>query len=88
MKPREYDFSQGSTNTYVVDTSRGFMGQCLHCKRHTLVKLDGTAYFEYFVSGTKNVQTAFPTLAPDQREMLINGIHPECWDEFIGPEPE
>lgn len=29
------------------------------------------------------VQTAFPDLSPDQREILISGAHPDCWDVFM-----
>lgn len=29
------------------------------------------------------VQRAFPGLPADQRELLISGTHPECWDRFM-----
>lgn len=35
--------------------------------------------FDRWTSGV-HVQDAFPYLTADQREMLITGIHPECWD--------
>jgi len=30
------------------------------------------------------VQNAFPYLSADEREMLISGICPECWDKLFG----
>lgn len=30
------------------------------------------------------VQVAFPEMDADQREMLINGTHPKCWDKMLG----
>ena len=30
------------------------------------------------------VQDAFPYLSADQRELLITGTHPECWDQLFG----
>lgn len=33
-------------------------------------------------------QKAFPYLSPDEREMLISGICPSCWDKMFPPEPE
>ena len=30
------------------------------------------------------VQTAFPEMPMDVREMLISGTHPECWDAEFG----
>jgi hypothetical protein len=32
------------------------------------------------------VQDAFPTLTPGEREMLITGTHPECWDKMFAEE--
>lgn len=29
------------------------------------------------------IQDAFPTLSPDERELLISGTHPKCWDELF-----
>ena len=31
----------------------------------------------------KCAQDAFPYLSPDEREMLISGICPECWDSMF-----
>lgn len=30
------------------------------------------------------VQDAFPYLSPNEREMLISGICPDCWDRLFG----
>lgn len=30
------------------------------------------------------VQDAFPELSAPEREQLISGTHPECWDEMFG----
>lgn len=34
------------------------------------------------------VQTAFPELAACEREMLISGTHPQCWDTLFAEEVE
>ena len=34
------------------------------------------------------VQDAFPYLSPDEREMLISGICPKCWDATFNGEEE
>lgn len=28
------------------------------------------------------VQVAFPEMPADQRELLVSGTHPKCWDEM------
>ena len=34
------------------------------------------------------VQDAFPYLSADEREMLISGICPDCWDEMFDSNEE
>lgn len=29
------------------------------------------------------IQDAFPLLSPDEREMILSGTHPECWDKLF-----
>ena len=36
----------------------------------------------------ENIQIAFPDLTADQREILISGICPECWDKIFPPEED
>lgn len=36
--------------------------------------------------GGAYVQRAFPEMKPDQRELLVSGTHPKCWDELFPPE--
>lgn len=87
--PEVYDFSNGSDNPYLVEARHQLIPPCVHCHRFVPVKLDGGDYYRFFVAGTAgHVQQAFPYLNAGQREVLINGIHPECWDAFMGPEPE
>lgn len=32
------------------------------------------------------IQDALPELTTEEREMLISGTHPNCWDELFGDE--
>lgn len=36
----------------------------------------------------KNAQEAFPYLSAEEREMLISGICPDCWDSLFADEDE
>lgn len=29
-------------------------------------------------------QNVFPELTPDERELLVTGTHPECWEKIFG----
>jgi hypothetical protein len=77
----DYDFSHGSTNTYRVEARHNLIPRCLHCGKGSRVLLDGTEYYNYFMRGAK-IQDAFPTLTAAQREVLMTGTHPACWDEM------
>lgn len=39
-------------------------------------------------SGRKHPQDAFPYLSPDERETLITGICPACWDKLFPDEED
>lgn len=53
---------------------------CIHCQQDNFITMDELDYFEWKIK--KNyVQTVFPWLSPDQREILVSGTHPKCWNE-------
>jgi hypothetical protein len=56
------------------------------CRKFSPVILDGSDYFRYFIQGKDDVQTIFPYLDASQREVLITGIHPNCWTKLMGEE--
>lgn len=58
--------------------------KCLFCKTASVVDLpeDGVKAWQ---SGMF-VQNAFPRMSPPQRELLISGTHPACWDDNMKDE--
>jgi len=36
----------------------------------------------------ENIQHAFPDMSAGDREVLISGTHPACWDKLFGEENE
>jgi hypothetical protein len=34
------------------------------------------------------IQVGMPSLTADEREMLITGTHPDCWDSLMTDEDE
>ena len=56
---------------------------CVRCKsKHTiLVPTDG---YKLWTSGQKHIQDALPGLSADERELLMSGICPICWDKLFG----
>lgn len=60
---------------------------CPLCGRTSFVTVDPVGFDAYRAGAL--VQDAFPRLSADEREMLISGICPECWDaQFSEPEDE
>ena len=58
--------------------------RCPFCgKRNIPLFLDAEAYYKW-ANREICIQDAFPDLSPDQREIILTGICPECWDEHIG----
>lgn len=60
---------------------------CFHCKKVGFIIMDQ----QDWINGIKDyqigafVQDAFPKLNDGQREQIISGTHPECW-EILFPE--
>lgn len=85
--PLVFDFSHGSNNPYTVEARHQLIPACPYCGEFRPVILDGSEYYHYFVAGTAgNIQNAFPKLTPAQREVLMTGIHPQCWDALFADE--
>ena len=54
---------------------------CFSCGKVSIMILNKTDYNSW---KTKvYVQQAFPYLTASQREMVINGMHPECFDKLF-----
>lgn len=56
---------------------------CPFCGRVNEVDVYEEDYYAW-VGGEKLVQDAFPYLSAEEREMLISGICPSCWDSMFG----
>lgn len=59
---------------------------CPECGRRSEVELDDVAYLVWM--NGRHVQDAFPEMSLEQRELLITGTHPECWEKIFPPEEE
>jgi hypothetical protein len=59
---------------------------CFHCSERGYVKVKTPDLFDY-LERRKHVHKAFPYLDAGQREQIMTGIHPACWDVMF-PEPE
>lgn len=55
--------------------------RCPECGDLNFVRVEKNDYYAW-KRGTK-VQVAFPYLNADQRELLMTGICPPCWDKMF-----
>ena len=72
---------ENSDGTCVVLTT-----PCIGCHQSTRMTLD-TDKVKRWLNGT-HIQNVFPEMKPDDREVLLSGIHGPCWDEIFGGEEE
>ena len=56
---------------------------CPFCGEEHAVVVDECDYIVWDI-GTVTAQVAFPYLSADEREMLISGICPTCWEKTFG----
>lgn len=69
--PKDFDESQA----IVVERT------CTLCHKTYRVMLDSSKHARW--QAGSYVQTVWPELKPDQREIIINGTHPECFDKLF-----
>jgi len=55
---------------------------CPMCKTDAFICVDAFDYGDW--QNGKHAQDAFPYLSANEREMLISGICPDCWDKMFG----
>jgi hypothetical protein len=56
---------------------------CTWCRKPASVEVDADGYKEYL--GGAFAQTAFPGLDAGEREIIISGTHPACWEAMFPP---
>ena len=61
--------------------------ECPMCGAVRQVMVNSDDYFAWQYEG-KHAQDAFPYLSAVEREALISGICPTCWDKMFGEEDE
>lgn len=59
---------------------------CPFCGRANEIEVNEADYWDW--QDGELVQNAFPYLSADEREMLISGICPTCWEKTFGGEEE
>ena len=64
------------TKTGVVEV------QCVCCKTPYTI-LVPTAGYKKWADGRARIQDAMPGLSEDERELLISGTCPHCWDNLF-----
>lgn len=58
--------------------------KCIVCDGQGLVTMPRAAYFDWRDGAF--IQDAWPQATATERELLISGTHPECWNLTFGEE--
>lgn len=61
---------------------------CPLCGRPNPKIIVSVAQFNRLVSGNEHIQNVVPLLTSDDRESLMTGYCPKCWDEIMGDDEE
>jgi len=57
--------------------------KCTVCGNQAVLEVSAADYERWLIERLY-IQDAFPYLSADQRELLLTGTHPECWDLLFG----
>lgn len=69
------------SDTIVVKTK-----PCTVCGEYEVWSLDRQAVTRW--QEGENIQSAFPDMNAEDREILISGTHPACWTKLFGEDEE
>ena len=58
---------------------------CPNCGKETILTMTDDEYNDY-KENKKYIQDIFPHWTPGEREMLITGICPDCWNKIFNEE--
>lgn len=56
---------------------------CMYCGKISRLEVDAVG-LRMWQAGA-HIQRAFPHYSPNQRELILTGTHPECWDKLVPP---
>lgn len=59
---------------------------CPFCGKGHEIEVNEIDYLDW--QDGEHAQNAFPYLSANEREMLISGICPDCWDKMFGQEED
>ena len=54
---------------------------CPHCHKSSFIDIRTEDYERW--QGGELIQNVWPEMTPDERELLMTGIHPGCWNEMF-----
>lgn len=70
-------------NIYLMSENvYGFTRTCMHCNEETEFCLSEDEY-QRLIINNEYVQDVFPLLGKEDREVMISGTHPKCWNEMF-----
>jgi hypothetical protein len=88
--PEKIKYTMSKTYNFITDLDQDpyiHTNSCLYCGTENVIKIDQEDYIKWKVQKTY-IQEVFPWLDKEQRELLISGTHPQCWDEVFPDDDE
>ena len=70
-------------NVYMIDDDTyGFNRTCFHCGEESSFRISYDEYKALFIR-EQYVQDVYPLMPKEDREFMISGTHPDCWNEMF-----
>jgi len=78
--PRNLYLENGITKSTKADMIH--VTTCPQCKQNNAILVNNID-FSLWKNQSRHVQDVFTWLTSEEREILITGIHPKCWNEMF-----
>lgn len=76
-----------STKFEFLDEGVLFSKVCIYCGIESWFRITEKQY-EAWITNDGYIQDVFPNMTNQEREVMISGTHPECWDAMFAFDDE
>jgi hypothetical protein len=87
MKEEMIKMSKFNNNFQFLDEGVIFSKVCFHCGDESWFRITEKEY-KAWVTNDGYIQDVFPHMSNEDREVMISGTHPDCWNAMFPEEDD
>ena len=82
MQEMSLEMNKYNNNYQFLDEGVLFSKECCHCGEESWFRITEKEY-EAWITNDGYIQDVFPHMSNEDREVMISGTHPDCWNAMF-----